>query len=170
MKPGTFLGRMLSAIFTLAITLDVQSNTTQPVLKMDTITGIGFDLADYRGQWVVVNFWATWCAPCLKEMPDLSSLDQAREDVAVVGLAFEEIAPDELKQFLKKHLISYPVILLDIYNPPKDFEVPRGLPVTYLIAPDGRVVEKILGPVTRDYLEQVIAQKRDPHDSRQIPD
>jgi len=136
------------------------ADVATPALKVTTVDGTAFDLASQRGQWVVVNFWATWCPPCIKEMPELSALDAERKDVSVVGLAFEEIDPAELKAFLKSHPVVYPVALVDVYNPPKDFSTPRGLPLTYLIAPDGKVAEKIMGPVTRVELEKMVAKHR----------
>lgn len=128
-----------------------------PALKIAAIDGKPYDLAAHRGKWVVVNFWATWCAPCLKEMPELSALDAMREHVEVVGLAYEEIEPDELQTFLKEHPVVYPIAIVDVYNPPKDFETPRGLPMTYLIAPDGSVAKRFLGPVTAKEIEAAIA-------------
>lgn len=128
-----------------------------PTLKLPTLNGDEYDLAARRGQWVVVNFWATWCAPCLKEMPELSALDAMREHVEVVGLAYEDIAPDAMRAFLDKRPVVYPVAILDVYDPPADFATPRGLPMTYLIAPDGRVAEKFLGPVTAAEIEAAIA-------------
>jgi thiol-disulfide isomerase/thioredoxin len=113
-------------------------------------------LAARRGQWVVVNFWATWCAPCLKEMPELSALDAMREHVEVVGLAYEDIDPDAMRAFLQKRPVVYPIAILDVYDPPADFATPRGLPMTYLIAPDGRVAEKFLGPITAAEIEAAI--------------
>lgn len=128
-----------------------------PTLQVETIAGDRFDLAAHRGQWVVVNFWATWCAPCLKEMPELSALDAMREHVQVIGLAYEEIEPDDMRTFLLKHPVVYPIAILDTFDPPADFDTPPGLPMTYLIGPDGQVVEKILGPVTAERLETLIA-------------
>jgi thiol-disulfide isomerase/thioredoxin len=132
----------------------------RPQLEIATLDGSIFKLASLRGQWVVVNFWATWCPPCIKEMPELSALDGERKDVAVVGLAFEEIELAELQAFVKKRAVVYPIALVDVYNPPADFDTPRGLPLTYLIAPDGSVAEKIMGPVTRVELEKMIAKVR----------
>lgn len=138
------------------------ASKTHPTLKVDTLDGRGFDLAAHRGQWVVVNFWATWCAPCLKEMPELSALDAMREHVQVVGLAYEEIEPDDMRAFLQKHPVVYPIAIVDTFDPPADFDTPPGLPMTYLIGPDGRVVEKILGPVTAESLETLIAKAGGP--------
>lgn len=128
-----------------------------PALKVTTVDGKPWDLAGHRGRWVVVNFWATWCGPCLKEMPDLSALDAMREHVEVIGLAYEEIEPAELRAFLEQHPVVYPVAIVDVYDPPADFATPRGLPTTYLIAPDGRIAKHFLGPVTAAEIDAAIA-------------
>jgi len=128
-----------------------------PALRIETITGDLYDLEDHRGQWVVVNFWATWCAPCLKEMPELSALHARRGDINVVGLAYEEIEADELRAFLAERPVSYPVAIVDVDHPPPDFTTPRGLPTTYLISPDGQIARQFLGPVTAGQIESVVA-------------
>lgn len=130
---------------------------SRPTLLVETLDDGTFDLASQRGGWVVVNFWATWCKPCLKEIPDLTAFDAARDDVRVIGLAYEEITPDDMRAFLQKHPAGYPIALLDVYDPPADFETPRGLPMTYLIDPDGEVAKKYLGPITSEMLAADIA-------------
>ncbi|MBD3826772.1 TlpA disulfide reductase family protein [Stenotrophomonas sp.] len=131
----------------------------RPTLKLKAMDGSDYDLAAHRGKWVVVNFWATWCAPCRKEMPELSALHAMRDEIEVVGLAYEDIEPAEMKAFLEKRPVTYPIVIVDTYNPPEDFAIPRGLPLTYLIAPDGTVAKEYLGPVTAADIEQRIAAK-----------
>ena len=138
------------------------SEPATPRLALPTLDGATYDLADHRGKWVVVNFWATWCAPCLKEMPELSALDAMNEHIEVVGLAYEEIDDADMRAFLDKHPVVYPIAVLDVTAPPEDFDTPRGLPMTYLIAPDGRVAHKVLGPVTAREIEEAIAEAGGP--------
>jgi len=130
----------------------------RPTLAVQTWDGKTFKLADHRGQWVVVNFWATWCAPCLKEMPEFSAFDSARDDVQVVGLAYEEIDADGMRQFLAAHPVSYPIAIVDLMHPPEDFDPPRGLPLTYLVAPDGRLARRFMGPISAKTLDQAITE------------
>lgn len=135
---------------------EVAPKPDYPKLTVKTFDGQDFNLAAHRGKWVVVNFWATWCNPCLKEIPDLDAMDKARADVIVIGLAYEEIERADMEAFLKDHPMSYPIALIDVYNPPADFDTPRGLPMTYLIAPDGKVAARHLGPVTSEQLSSEI--------------
>ena len=130
---------------------------SHPRLVVDTLDDGPFDLAQQPGKWVVVNFWATWCKPCLKEIPDLSAFDAARDDVLVIGLAYEEIEANDMRAFLEKHPAGYPIALLDVYDPPADFDTPRGLPMTYLVDPEGKVAKKYLGPITSQELAADIA-------------
>ena len=134
----------------------------RPPLQVTTVDGATWSLAAQRGKWIVVNFWATWCSPCLKEMPELSALDAMREHIGVIGLAFEEISAADMQAFLRKHPVTYPVAIIDAYEPPPGFDAPRGLPMTYLIAPDGAVAETFMGPVTAHEIEQAIAKAGGP--------
>ena len=129
-----------------------------PALKLPAVDGSTYELAAHRGRWVVVNFWATWCGPCLKEMPELSELDQRRDDIDVVGLAYDDIEVADMQAFLKEHSVAYPIVIVDTFEPPADFAAPRGLPTTYLIAPDGKVAKQFLGPVTAKEIEAQVAK------------
>lgn len=119
--------------------------------------GAAVSLSDFRRQWVVINYWATWCAPCRKEIPELSKLHQERDDITVLGLAFEDTDDTALAEFLADFEVSYPILRVDVYDPPQPFGAPRALPTTILLDPQGRVAKTFIGPVTRQAIEQFIA-------------
>ena len=126
-----------------------------PSLEVQTLDGTTFDLAAQKGKWVIVNYWATWCGPCVKEMPALSAFVSGHDDVTAIGLAFEDTDRADLEAFLKKHPVSYPIAQVDIDNPPTAFDVPRGLPMTYVIAPDGSVAKQFIGPINEKDLARI---------------
>jgi thiol-disulfide isomerase/thioredoxin len=153
---------MKFAIAVLAATLSVgvahAATAQKPTLVVKTLDDKEFDLSKQNGKWVVVNFWATWCSPCLKELPDISAFVTAHKDkVEGIGLDFEDTDKADVVKFLQSHPLSYPVAQIDPDHPPKDFDEPKGLPNTYVIAPDGHVAKAFLGPITTKDLEAVIA-------------
>jgi len=134
-----------------------------PALQVTTLDGGHYDLRAHRGHWVLVNFWATWCAPCLKEMPELSALHTLHGHIKVIGLlAYDDITHDDLRKFLDRHPVSYPIAVMDADKPLADFAPLRGLPTTYLIAPDGKVARQFLTPVTAGQIEEMIARYTNP--------
>lgn len=147
---------LLLALAAAPAAANADAPATPVELSVATLDGGTFDLADERGGWVVLNFWATWCVPCLKEIPDLDAFDAARDDVRVVGLAYEDITPDDMRAFVREHPIGYAIAIVDVYDPPKAFDPPRGLPMTYLVGPDGIVARRFLGPVTSKELADAI--------------
>jgi thiol-disulfide isomerase/thioredoxin len=134
----------------------------QPIdFSLKDLDGKPFALNSLRGQWVVANYWATWCAPCRKEIPDFSQFHDARDDVTVIGLAYEETDPADIKKFLKRVPASYPMLAVDVFDPPAALGTPRGLPVTFLISPKGEIVEKWMGPITSaEIAKRIDAEKK----------
>jgi thiol-disulfide isomerase/thioredoxin len=131
--------------------------TDEPVdFTLPQLGGGEISLADYRGGWVVVNYWATWCAPCRKEIPELSQLHDERDDVTVLGLAFEDTDDEAFETFLAEFHASYPILRVDVYQPPEPFGAPRVLPTTIILNTEGRAVKAYLGPVTREAIEKFI--------------
>ena len=149
---GVFLGFLMASSI-----LPATETGDEPVdFTLQRLSGGEMSLKELRGRWVVLNYWATWCAPCRKEIPELSALHDAREDITVLGLAFEDTEIENFEEFLEKFQPSYPMLLVDVYAPPEPFGAPRVLPTTIVLNPKGIPAKTFLGPVTREQLEEFI--------------
>jgi thiol-disulfide isomerase/thioredoxin len=123
----------------------------QPVdFSLQQLRGQELSVSEFRGKWVVLNYWATWCAPCRKEIPDLSELHAARSDIVVLGLAFEDTEIENFDAFLEEFDPSYPILLVDVYAPPEPFGAPKVLPTTIILDAQGVPVKTFLGPLTAE--------------------
>jgi len=118
-------------------------------------------LTDYRGKWVLVNFWATWCAPCLVELPELTALHNAHKDtdLIVIGIAMEYPSTKVVLDFLKTHPLPYPIVLGD-YKIAKQIGAVEGLPTSYLFDQTGKLVSSQSGNVTQDSVEKFISSRK----------
>lgn len=130
-------------------------------LTLKDIHGKAHYLADYRGQWVLVNFWATWCPPCVRELPLLNQVNQQDNKIKVIAINQEKIDLNKLQKFVQESQLSFPVIPRE-YHPSLLFQqLPvRGLPTTYFLDPQGRVRHKHEGEITQRDIEQIIAAKQ----------
>lgn len=154
---GTML--LTALVLTLADLRADYTSETPVDFTMQQLHGEDVSLSDYRQKWVVLNYWATWCAPCRKEIPDLSALDEARDDIIVLGLAFEDADIESFDEFLEEFHPGYPILLVDVYAPPEPFGAPKVLPTTIILNPEGYPVKTYLGPVTRADIESFIDSK-----------
>lgn len=126
-------------------------------MPLTAVDGTEDNLRQYRGKWLVVNYWATWCPPCIVEMPELQSFhdEHSNGNAMVVGINAELISRKRLQNFLDDYFITYPNF---VSGPTQQSELGLipGLPTTFLVSPGGEVVARQVGPVTREMIEQFI--------------
>lgn len=122
------------------------------------LQGTPHRLSDYRGQWVLVNYWATWCPPCREELPELEVFHSQSDGKAVVlGVNTEAIDHEELSSFVEQQFLSFPILVAGPRpKPAQRLGNLRGLPTSFLITPDGRLAAKTVGPVTADGIQRFI--------------
>ena len=147
-------GLILAMLLTLSPNMPAQAVD----MPLTDVNGNLVNLQSYRGKWVVVNYWATWCPPCIAEMPELQSFhdDHHESSAVVIGINTEHIGRGQLTRFLDDYFITYPIF---VSKPTEESELGMipGLPTTFLVTPEGKVVARQVGPVTRDMIEQFIA-------------
>jgi len=129
-----------------------QANFT--LLDLD---GHPWTLKDLRGKVVVVNFWATWCPPCRKEMPDLQALYEEFKGQGLVILAVSDEDADKVKPFIAERKITYPVLLDPDRNVNKDFQI-EGIPKSFVYDRDGKLVSQSIDMRTRNQFLQMLGQ------------
>ena len=151
---------VFSAFFITIFTLVLVTEVRAVDYELPDTEGQMQSLDQYKGKWLIVNYWATWCGTCMKELPELIDFHENNDvDAVVVGINFEEIETKQLKEFVNAKTIPYAVL-----NTVPVRKTPLGpvpaLPTTYIIDPEGNVVAGEVGIVTRENLEAYIAQKK----------
>jgi len=151
MKKIFFIILLLSASLFSAYAADQVKN-----FSFYDLEGKTHQFNEYRGKWVLVNYWATYCPPCRAEIPDIERFLQDNKD-GVVVLGFDAGSTNDagIKAFQKEMGISYPLI------PVQDstlfaFGEIRGIPTSFLISPEGNVLNKTVGIITYDDLDYFV--------------
>jgi thiol-disulfide isomerase/thioredoxin len=123
-----------------------------PAVAFADASGGKHRLADYRGRYLLLNLWATWCAPCVKELPALSGLSQAMtgQRFAVVAVDVDHASADEAANFLKSHRAGALAVYRDTNAAFLHAFGAYGLPMTVLIDPQGREVARAMGAIAWD--------------------
>jgi cytochrome c biogenesis protein CcmG/thiol:disulfide interchange protein DsbE len=130
-----------------------------PGITGETIEDATYDLADHRGEFVVVNYFATWCVPCIREHPELVEFEERHRetgDASVVSVVFDS-RPQQVREFFAEYGGDWPVVLDPDGRTALEYGV-TGVPESYLVAPDGTVLLKIEGGVTAEALDDLLEQ------------
>jgi len=137
---------------------------------LNDVNGKPRSLSEFRGKWVIVNYWATWCPPCLDEIPDLVEFHEKHKDkdAVVLGINFEESDPADLHEFVDTHFMSYPVLNMEPV-PVTPLGPVLGLPTTYIISPQGERVARQEGPITAEAIEAFLERKQQMRGSQATP-
>jgi thiol-disulfide isomerase/thioredoxin len=141
----------------LFVSCGVVHATEAFVLK--DMSGAEHRLSQYVGKWVIVNYWATWCPPCLEEVPEFVALydERRNKDVMVIGVVFDYESIQTVSDYVDDMLMSYPIVLGND-NIVKQIGPADVLPTTYLFNPKGELVKVKRGLVSRLYLEKIMLE------------
>ena len=125
-----------------------------PNFRLSLLDGGEQNLSDYRGRFVLLNFWASWCGPCREETPDLQRLSEQVPGLAVLGVNQQE-DPASVRAFVKEIQPKYPILLDRSGEVSLGYRVGLGLPVTFLVDPDGVIQRIYPGRFKRQALDQL---------------
>ena len=140
--------------FFLTYLILILSSCSEPDYRLED--GSSGKLDDFLGRWLIVNYWADWCPPCIKEMPELENFYNDNEDRALVlTYNFDRLEGEELQSQIIRFKVNVPSILTDpgiLFG----WEAPPSLPATYIINPEGILIHTLIGPQTQESLEALI--------------
>ena len=136
-------------LFCLFILLSCQNNNIKVFNGSDT------NLTKLNGNWIVVNYWADWCAPCIKEIPELNKFAKENKDLFVYTFNFDHLEIEDLEPLAKKFKITVPSLVTH----PREIwgiQTPPAVPATFFINPNGELVLSLFRPQTKDKLNEII--------------
>jgi thiol-disulfide isomerase/thioredoxin len=125
-------------------------------MKKDFVTldGQRFQWQDFEGRWVVVNYFAQWCAPCLREIPELNQFYFENKEVPLFAISFDPLTPNQLIELRDTYQVAFP-IMQEVESVPW-LHAPKALPHTIIIDPQGRVVKQLEGEQSMESLRQIL--------------
>ena len=135
--------------FCLILLVGCQNNDIEVLNGSDTST------EKMQGKWIVVNYWADWCAPCIKEIPELVEFAEENTDILVYAFNFDELDSEDLAPIAKKFKVDIPSLI----SHPREIwgiETPPAVPATFFINPQGVLVKSFFRPQTKDSLNEIL--------------
>ena len=124
---------------------------------IEVFNGANTNLANLNGNWVVINYWADWCAPCIKEIPELNEFASENKDLKVYTFNFDQLEIDDLEPIANRFNILVPSLITH----PRDIwgiQTPPAVPATFFINPNGELSLSLFRPQTKDELNKIIVE------------
>ncbi len=136
-------------LFCLFILISCQRN------DIEIFNGSDTNLNKLNGNWIVINYWADWCAPCIKEIPELNEFAEENKELVVFTFNFDQLDEDDLKPVANRFNIKVPSLITH----PRDIwgiQTPPAVPATFFINPNGELVLSLFRPQTKDELNKIL--------------
>ena len=127
---------------------------------IEVFNGSNTNISDLNGNWIVINYWADWCAPCIKEIPELNEFARENEDLIVYTFNFDQLEVEDLKPIAKKFDIQVPSLIShprDIWGIP----TPPAVPATFFINPNGEITSSLFRPQTKEDLNKIFSELKE---------
>lgn len=148
--------RMLALLLILALTPVTPGAAETSDYALRDLDGELHRVSDHRGVWLVINFWATWCAPCLHEMPELQRFyERNRERAHVWGVTFEDSERKTIEEYVERLGVTYPILGYE-QDPQTGYGKVTVLPTTFIIDPEGLFFHRFEGPISAQDIEAII--------------
>ena len=122
---------------------------------IEVFNGSNTNLDKLEGNWIVINYWADWCAPCIKEIPELNEFADENKDIFVFTFNFDHLDQEDLAPIAKKFNIEVPSLVTH----PRDIwgiQTPPAVPATFFINPNGELSLSLFRPQTKDALNDIL--------------
>ncbi len=150
---------MKKVIFVILIIFSVSAfSNDMPHFELKDLSGKIVKSSDYKGKVILINFWATWCPPCKREIPDFIELYKKyqKEDFVILGIALDDLK--SVTDFKNSYKINYPVLIGD-QDVVRKYGNIRGIPTSFLVGRDGKIKKRYDGFRTRDIFENDIKRE-----------
>ena len=151
--------KIIGIIFLMISLVSFSSSAKAPYFNLKDQYGVVHSLENYKGKVIFLNFWATWCPPCKKEMPDIESIykeyGENKKDVVILGVNSEK--ENEVKKFLKDKGYTFPTVIDENSEVMRKYFI-QAFPTSFVIDKEGNVYGYVMGGLTKEQIKQVIEE------------